>query len=70
MDYLERMKEELKELDEKIDKLTKFLTKEIKKNELTDEAQRTMMHVQRMYMIDYSEALKARIKYEEFKRQG
>jgi len=63
MEYLERMKTELKELNEKIKALGTF----IYSNDLfrsLEEVQRELMKIQLGYMEEYSDVLTSRIEIE------
>ena len=66
-EYILRMKFEIKELEDKIDKAQEFLNKEIKKPEKTNERQRAMLFLQIEYMTAYRCVLQNRIHYEENK---
>lgn len=66
-EHILRMKFEIKELKDKIDKAEKFLNEEIKKPEKTNERQRAMLFLQTEHMNSYYHTLKNRIYYEENK---
>ena len=66
-EYILRMKFEIKELEDKIDKAKKFLNKEISKPEKTNERQRAMLFLQIEHMTAYCCVLQDRIHYEENK---
>lgn len=67
MTHIERMELELKELNEKIEKGTYFLEKEIKEPKFTDEVQRIKLACQIEYMIAYANILSERIEYDKQK---
>ena len=69
MEHIERMKTELKELSEKIEKLVAFLGKELVEPKFTDETQRTSLRCQLEYMKNYQRILEERIKYDSLKIQ-
>lgn len=59
--HIKRMEEELRDLEERIEKLDSFLEKEINEPKLTTEAQRLRMAVQLNYMDNYRSILECRI---------
>ena len=59
--WQERVIQEKKELDEKIDKLKKFLGEKVEKVFNVDETERLRLEVQLTIMESYSNILKARI---------
>lgn len=65
-DYILRMKEELKELEIKIDKARIFLDKELKNPTFTNEFQRINLSRQIDYMNDYKGSLSYRIECEKY----
>lgn len=67
MTHIERMEMELKELNEKIEKGTVFLEKEIKEPKFTDEIQRVKLACQIEHMTAYANVLLERIKYDKNK---
>lgn len=68
-EHIERMKVELKELEEKIEKLTVFLDKECENPKVTDRYQRTLLGRQLDYMEDYKDILQSRIEYDTKKNE-
>ncbi len=68
-EHIERMKVELKELNEKIEKLSVFLDKEYENPTLTDIYQRTLLDRQLDSMEEYSAILEGRIKYDTEKNE-
>lgn len=67
--YIERMVEEKRELDERIQKLFAFVFSD-KGDELLDEKQRAMMEEQAISMTRYRRVLTDRIRYEKTKTGG
>lgn len=67
MEHIKRMENELEELEEKIKNAKEFLEKEFIEPKFTDEAQRQSLAIQVCYMIDYSEILRGRIRYDKNK---
>ncbi len=65
MTHIERMELELKELNEKIEKATKFLEEEIENPNKTNEIQRIKLACQIEHMISYAYTLKERIDYDK-----
>lgn len=69
MEHIERMKVELQELEEKIEKLEIFLEKEEQEPKFTDEIQRILLVNQKECMKSYARILKHRINYDTLKVQ-
>ena len=69
MEHIERMKVELKELEDKIEKLDSFLEKEKVNPKLTDEIQRILLENQKENMKSYARILKHRINYDILKQE-
>lgn len=67
MEHIERMKVELKELEDKIEKLDSFLEKEKVDPKFTDEIQRILLENQKENMKSYARVLKHRINYDTLK---
>ena len=67
MTHIERMEIELRELNEKIEKGTVFLEREIKEHKFTDEIQRIKLACQIEHMTAYANVLSERIKYDKKK---
>lgn len=63
-EHIERMKIELKELEEKLDKASEFLKKEILTPKYTNEIQRIRLSCQVEHMDRYKQILKERIEYD------
>ncbi|MGL6098712.1 MAG: crAss001_48 related protein, partial [Fusobacteriaceae bacterium] len=59
--HIERMENELKDLETKIKGLNSFLGKEFENKELTSEMQRVRMSLQLEHMLSYRDILKERI---------
>lgn len=68
-EHIERMKVELKELQEKIGKLENFLNKEREQKQFTNEDQRFLLGMQLTYMQRYKDILEARIEYDTKKNE-
>lgn len=68
--HIERMEDELQELEGKIEKLEFFLEKETEEPKFTDEEQRINLHLQKSYMRKYAEILSCRIHYDTLKTHG
>ncbi len=64
MEHVERMKVELKELEQKITKGAEFLEKEIESPKFTDNFQRVALGIQLSHMQNYASVLKDRIDYD------
>lgn len=69
-DYICRMENEIKELEDKIKKLDAFLGKENEKPEKTNEVQRGYLTVQVCYMKHYADILCKRLAYEYAKLEN
>lgn len=70
MEHIKRMKVELQELEDKIEKLRIFLDKETKEHKFTDEEQRTLLELQKGHMESYASILRQRIYYDTLKAHG
>lgn len=64
MEHIKRMELELKELEDKIEKLSIFLEKEKIEPKFTDEIQRVLLENQKDHMKSYARILKHRIFYD------
>lgn len=67
--HIERMEEELQELETKLNNLCAFLEKEMKEPKYTDEYQRQLLAIQKQHMIDYYNVLSLRISNDKMKKE-